>query len=129
LGYVMKEDAPESMIEGLRSVLAGKMYMSPDMSERVLRGLRDPNLGDAIQSLSRREFQVFSLIADGFGVLEIARKLGLKRKTIETYRKRLKEHLGVSNSNELRRLAVSWARSEMEATARSSTPLSQASGS
>jgi DNA-binding NarL/FixJ family response regulator len=112
LGYVNKQEAPAKVIEALRQVLAGKVYLSGTMTERLLKraaggaeaGVRLPG-----ETLSDRELTVFDMIGQGLATREIAERLHLSIKTVETYREHIKAKLGLKNSAELSRHAAQWA--------------------
>jgi DNA-binding NarL/FixJ family response regulator len=111
-GYVMKKEATDLVLTAIRRVLAGEVYLSERMASRMLRKLVHPGgaLEDAspVESLSAREFEVFNLIARGVGPSEIAQRLGLSVKTIETHREHIKEKLGLKDRAELTRYALQW---------------------
>ena len=110
-GYIMKQEVSEKIVEALRSVLRGEIYVSDEVRQRILLGIRTSG-GDAktppIERLSDRELEVFRLIGQGFGTRQIAKQLSLSVKTIETYRAHIKEKLNVDNATELVRYAVQW---------------------
>jgi DNA-binding NarL/FixJ family response regulator len=111
LGYINKEEAPDTVVEAIRHALAGKVYLSGRMTDRVLqlvagsdRELERP----AEASLSDRELEVFEHIGRGVGTRDIAERLGLSVKTIETYRENIKRKLALQSNTELIRRAVQW---------------------
>ena len=114
LGYINKQEAPERVVEAIRRVLAGEVYLSPMMTQRLLRASRS---GEGVQAsarlpserLSDRELTVFQMIGQGLATREIAERLHLSIKTIETYREHIKAKLGLKNSAELGRHATQWA--------------------
>jgi DNA-binding NarL/FixJ family response regulator len=110
-GYIMKKAAMDSLLVAIRRVLAGEIYLSDAMSARLLKKLMNP--GDVatspIDSLTDREFQVFRLIAEGVGPSEIANRLQLSVKTIETHREHIKEKLGLKSGTELTRFSLQWS--------------------
>ncbi len=110
MGYVSKTVAPEQVVEAMHQVLDGEVYLSPKMTRRLLkdvaRGGRDES--SSIERLSDRELEVFAWIGRGLTTREIADKLHLSIKTIETYRENIKNKLGVRTSAELVRSAVQW---------------------
>lgn len=112
LGYITKQQATEQIIEALRRVLAGKMYLSPEMSEQLLRravGGTDVALArDPLASLSDREMELFQLLGQGLSTQEIAKRMRISAKTAETYRARIKEKLGLGNGAELLHRAMQW---------------------
>ncbi|MDZ7793557.1 MAG: response regulator transcription factor [Spirochaetia bacterium] len=109
-GYIMKSEATENVMTAIRTVLKGSMYLSDDMQERML-SLFAGNLQketSLIDVLSDREFEVFRMIGDGLETREIAKRLTLSVKTIETYKSHLKTKLDLHSSTELIQRAVEW---------------------
>ncbi|RME84488.1 MAG: DNA-binding response regulator [Planctomycetota bacterium] len=110
LGYLMKEESSETFIQALKTVLAGEVYLSSRISKRLLfqmaRGKQEDQEG--VQQLSQREFEIFRLLGQGFKNKEIAEKLCLSPKTVETYRERIKIKLGFQCSAEVVRYAIQW---------------------
>ena len=111
-GYVMKEEIADKIVDAIRSVMAGNIYVSEEIRQRILLGIRggrrtDPN-ASPIERLSDRELEVFRLIGQGSGTRQVADKLHLSIKTIETYRAHIKEKLNLENATELVRHAVQW---------------------
>lgn len=114
-GYIMKHEPPEKILFAIRHILQGKIYLSPEIAEKILDGLtgtRPEQDAVSVNNLSDRELAVFQLIGQGFKPHEIAEKLFLSVKTIETYTSRLKKKLNVENATELRILAVNWQQTE-----------------
>ncbi len=112
LGYLNKQTARETLIEAIRTVLAGKTYLSPEMTERVVKsrvGRKFVPGQSPIESLSNRELQVLTLIGQGNTTGAIAKQLHLSVHTIDTYREKLKLKLDLANSAELNRFAAHWA--------------------
>ncbi len=111
-GYVMKQENAEVIIKALRRVLDGEVYVSPQMAARLLRHFTDTPRGrsarPAIEQLSDRELEVFEWIGRGLTTAEIARKLHLSVKTIETYRAHIKRKLDIRHATELVQHAVRW---------------------
>jgi DNA-binding NarL/FixJ family response regulator len=110
-GYVMKHRAVQELKDAIQRILQGGMYVSRDMSDRLLRimtrtggGIR----GNSMDLLSDREVEVFELIGRGLGNSEIAQRLHLSIKTIETYRARIKEKLELKDASELFQHALHW---------------------
>ncbi|MHC4574141.1 MAG: response regulator [Planctomycetota bacterium] len=113
-GYVMKQEATEQVITAIRKVLGGRLYISAKMGEKIVGKLVGGKceVGDSpVDSLSDRELEVFLLIGRGYGTRQIAEKLYLSVKTIETYRAHIKEKLNFSSSSELLQYAIQWVRS------------------
>lgn len=112
LGYVNKDQATEKIIEGIRRVLEGKVYLSDAMVETMLRrtvgGERRELMRSPLDALANRELEVFRLIGQGVKTAEIAKRLYLSVKTIETYRDRIREKLELSDGTELAHYATQW---------------------
>ncbi|MFM0566047.1 response regulator [Paraburkholderia sediminicola] len=113
-GYLMKLEATEHVVSAIREVLAGNIYLSAAMHEKLARALAGPQKMPAgpIASLSEREFQVLHLIGLGFSTREIAGKLNRSVKTIEAHRANIKEKLNIHSGNELMRFAIQWIDSQ-----------------
>jgi DNA-binding NarL/FixJ family response regulator len=112
VGYVSKHEASRTIVQALRTILAGKLYLSQKMTERLMQRAFGPKAGlerSPIESLTDRELEVFELIGDGLTIRQIAAKLQLSPKTIETHREHIKEKLNFKNTTELTRHAVQWA--------------------
>jgi DNA-binding NarL/FixJ family response regulator len=109
MGYINKQEPMEKVILAIRQVLQGAVYLSPRMSNRLLQavlgGSSDRN---PIETLSNRELEVFQLIGQGLTTKQIAERLDLSPKTIETHREKIKSKLNLANSIELSRHAVQW---------------------
>ena len=111
LGYVMKSEPTQSVVEAIRCVMRGEVYLSRRMASRILSKVvkgRGQNLGFAIDELTDREMAVFQMLGQGHNVEDIADRLNLSRKTVETYRRRAKEKLGFDTVAELLQYAVQW---------------------
>jgi DNA-binding NarL/FixJ family response regulator len=115
-GYVSKLERTEVVVEALRQVLDGRMWVSQTVSDRLLRSLasRSGTTARAPESpmevLTDRELEVFGLFGSGLGTKDIAARLGLSAKTVETHRAHLKEKLGFERSSELLVAAARWVR-------------------
>lgn len=107
-GYIMKQEAPGKVLNAIRRVAGGNVYVSDDISRRLLRGLVKPTKESPLASLSDREFQVFQFIGEGFAHQEIANNLNLSIKTIESHVERIKNKLSIKTGRELLRHAVEW---------------------
>ena len=111
MGYVSKTVDPEQVVEAIHQVLDGEVYLSPKMTRRLLKGMAlggQREDSSSIEALSDRELEVFAWIGRGLTTREIAVKLHLSSKTIETYRENIKHKLGVRTSADLMRRAVQW---------------------
>lgn len=112
-GYLMKKESAAKVIPALREVLAGKRYMSDVMKERMLDRLADgasPDERSPVDELSDRELDVFELIGEGLKTGEIAEKLHLSVKTVESYREQIKTKLKLESASELAQYAIQWSR-------------------
>lgn len=106
-GYVLKESAGPEVVAAVRSVHAGKRYLSQKIAATVLDDyIRERRTTTPLDDLSRRERQVLQLIAEGKSTAEIAKALFLSPKTVDTYRSRMMRKLGVGNFAALVRFAV-----------------------
>jgi len=111
-GYIMKQEGGKRLMEGIRRVLAGEIYVSDKMSKRILEifsGQRGTSNGSPVEKLTDREFEVFQLIGEGKATRDIAQKLHLSVKTVEVHRLHIKEKLELKTAAELIRFAVRWA--------------------
>jgi DNA-binding NarL/FixJ family response regulator len=104
-GYWMKTGTAEALVRAIDTVLGGELYVSPLVALQVLHKVIDPQVyGDPdVRNLSDRELHVFTLIAAGHGVGQIARELGISRKTVETHCEHIKLKLRYPNAEALRR--------------------------
>ena len=113
MGYITKDQATDQIVEAIRQILAGKVYLSEDMAAKLLHravGKREEQLSRSpLDTLSDRELEVFRWIGHGLKTQEIAIQLHLSVKTIETYRDRIREKFDLSDGTELARYAVQWA--------------------
>ena len=111
-GYVMKKEPAAVVIEAIRRVLEGRLYVSEAVKDRLLIALADeessvdraPN-----EVLSHRELQVFEMSGKGMSASDIAERLELSVKTIESYRTRARQKLNLRNVGELVQHAVVWS--------------------
>lgn len=111
LGYVNNHEPTQTIVKAIRQVLDDKVFLSERMSERLahrLIGGRAKVEGSAVESLSDRELEVFEMIGKGLTSSEIARKLHLGVKTVDTYRCRIKQKLKLTNMAQLARDATRW---------------------
>ena len=110
-GYINKAETTDKVFDAIHQVLQGKIYLSPRMTDRMLCraiGSEEHLTGSPIDTLSDRELEVFELIGQGLTTRQIAAKLHLSPKTVETYRENIKSKLNLNNATELTRHAVQW---------------------
>jgi DNA-binding NarL/FixJ family response regulator len=105
-GYVVKRSAAKEVVEAIRAVHAGQRYLSPRVADVVLEDYSDDKQDDPLSRLSAREREVLQLLAEGRTGAEIAQRLSLSQKTVETYRARLVEKLGIRDLAGLVRFAI-----------------------
>lgn len=111
MGYINKEKAIDDVVDAIRCVLDGNVYLSDRMSSRILRRVRDgePELASSpVDRLTDRELEVFELIGDGLGTADIAERLCLSPKTVDAHRQKIKRKLDLDSTSELMRYAVRW---------------------
>ena len=110
MGYINKRESIRKVVDAVRRVLRGEIYLSPQMDSQLLQraAVGQPLDHDPIETLSNRELEVFEMIGQGMNTQQIARKLGLSPRTIETHRKKIKTKLNLQNSAQLSRAAFQW---------------------
>ena len=108
-GYVQKQETPETVLQAMRAVLAGRAYVSPTVAERLAHSLvggGGPESRTSLDALSDRELEVLSLMGEGLTTQQIASQLHLSPKTVQSHRERLKLKLHLVSTAELVRYAV-----------------------
>jgi DNA-binding NarL/FixJ family response regulator len=105
-GYMNKESAPEELIAGVRKVLAGRLYVSSALAERLAMDLHEDAGRLPHEALSNREFEVLRMIALGKTVTEIAEELHLSVSTVSTHRARILQKMNMKTTSELIRYAL-----------------------
>jgi DNA-binding NarL/FixJ family response regulator len=117
-GYIMKQEATEKVLVALRRILAGEIYVSDRIANKMLKhyitgsGTLRPS---SIADLSDRELEVFRLIGEGHGTRQIAEELHLSVKTVESYQAHIKEKLSLRSARELMQHAIQWNMNEKTA--------------
>jgi DNA-binding NarL/FixJ family response regulator len=112
-GYVMKHEATDRVVTAIRRVLSGQIYVSENLAASMVGKLVTGPAGKdklSVERLSDRELEVFRFIGQGYGTREMAEKLHLSLKTIETYRAHIKEKLYLHDANDLLRTAIQWVK-------------------
>lgn len=116
-GYLMKTEADEVLLEGIRTVARSQVYLSPNVTERLLS--RADYGGDGAISpegrLTERELDVFTQMGYGKDTSQIARKLDLSPKTVGTHQRKIREKLGLDSTEKVRQRAVLWNRDQSTA--------------
>jgi DNA-binding NarL/FixJ family response regulator len=111
-GYIMKQEAPEKVVEAIRRVRDGGVVVSEELQARWLQRVvsgKEPKR-TAIETLTDRELAVFRLVGSGRSTRDIAEQLHLSVKTVESYRENIKEKLGIGSATELIQQATLWVR-------------------
>lgn len=110
LGYICKQVPSENIIEAIRTVSQGQLYLSPQMTQRIIQQNmgKNPKGLDPLECLSDRELAVFEFSGEGKSTKEIANYLHISAKTVETYKQHIKEKLGLENAVQLMQHAVKW---------------------
>jgi len=114
-GYIMKQEAGELLLKAIRKIFNGGIYVSEEINEKLLLGMaqgREDISKSPINQLSDRELEVFELTGKGNITREIAERLHLSVKTVESYRARIKTKLNLDNATELMMHAVKWVENE-----------------
>jgi len=110
-GYVMKQEALGNVVNAIHEVFAGRPYLSPAMSAKLITnfvGAPGEGQASATDRLSDRELEILELLGKGGEVREIAKALHISPKTVETHRAHIKEKLKLTNARQVTRFAVQW---------------------
>jgi len=108
-GYVLKDASPSEMVEAVREVSAGRRYLSRALSERAIDAYAEKAQAapaDAYDMLTTREREVLHLAAESSSTSEIAARLGISPRTVETHRENLMRKLGLQSQTDLIRYAL-----------------------
>lgn len=114
-GYVMKNKSPGSVVDAIRRVRDGELYLSAHISTNILNKVADRSTDQpdpSIDALTDRELAVFQMLGQGYGIETIKDRLNLARKTVETYRRRAMKKLGFDSMSELLQYAVEWTHTQ-----------------
>ncbi|MEZ0327018.1 MAG: response regulator [Fimbriimonas sp.] len=108
-GYITKHENSETLLRAIQRVLEGKTYLSDEMMENLVGKMAGRNAATSpVERLADRELEVFQLIGAGRTTREIAESLNLGMTTVDTYRTRIKDKLGLSSGTELIKFASRW---------------------
>lgn len=108
-GYLLKENASAELVRAIRAIQEGQLYLCPEVSTDIIASYRSgqlPNISPPGPLLSTREREVLKMLADGLRTKEIAERIGVSIKTVETYRHRLMDKLQLDSVAELTRYAI-----------------------
>jgi DNA-binding NarL/FixJ family response regulator len=113
-GYICKREPMPKIIEAVRQVLRGEIYLSPHMATSLLQraAAGKPLTSNPVETLSNRELQVFEMIGQGLNTVQIAEKLQLSPKTVESHRKLIKMKLNLRTAAQLSRAAFQWVQEQ-----------------
>ena len=111
-GYIMKDVAGDKIIDAIKTVMSGKIYLSDAEKERLYSFSCKANIKNddnffLIRKLTDRQLQIFSLIGKGHGTADIAAKLNLSCKTVDAHKENIKSKI-LCDSSQLRQLAIEW---------------------
>ncbi len=118
MGYINKQEAADKIIEAIRKILAGKIYISAEGSQLLFQRFlgKEPGQDESlIAPLSDREVEIFELLGHGQTARQIANQLHLSVRTVESHRGKIKSKLGMSSSAELNRQALLWVMQNQKA--------------
>jgi DNA-binding NarL/FixJ family response regulator len=113
-GYIMKAEAENQVINAIQTVMNNEIYLSENEKKRIKELSKNDKSNDSeepfdlISLLSDRQLQIFTLIGKGLGTVDIANKLNLSIKTIDTHKENIKIKLHCGSSAELRQMAIEW---------------------
>ncbi len=115
-GYVMKQEGKAVIVKAVRRILSGGTYLSDRITDRLLMSMSTGSRDDATKSpldlLSDRELEVFELTGHGLGAQDIADRMHISPKTVQSYQTRIKNKLNLDSARELVRRAVQWVEIE-----------------
>jgi DNA-binding NarL/FixJ family response regulator len=113
-GYIMKQEGAKRVMDAIRKVLSGEIYVSGAMSGKILEIFsgRRPTTQDPVAALSDRQFEIFQMIGQGKGTRAIADELRVSVKTVDAHRANIKEKLHLRSGVELMSYAVRWVESQ-----------------
>jgi len=110
-GYISKQEAPEEVVKAIRKVLEGQIHVSARVSGMILERLADTGKHmqlSGMDALSDREIEVFQLIGRGLNSHQISEQLKVGKSTVDSYRARIKEKLGIKSAAELYQRGAQW---------------------
>jgi DNA-binding NarL/FixJ family response regulator len=113
-GYIMKQEGGKKLMQAIRQVLGGQIYVSERISARILENFsgHHPESQSPVQKLSDREFEVFQLLGRGEGTRQIAQRLHLSIKTVEVHRANMRKKLELATGAELVHYAIRWSEAQ-----------------
>ena len=109
-GYVMEQSGCDNILKAIRHVLSGRIYLSPDISEKLLMEYtaHGKHPSSPLAALTEREFEVFQFIAQGKSTRQIAEQIHLSEKTVAVHRNHIRNKLKLGSPSELLQFAIRW---------------------
>ena len=110
-GYIMKQEMTDTIVKAIKRIMDGKIYLSENISFKLLNELlykQNEKINNSVEKLSDRELEILRFIGEGNKTQDIAKKLCISTKTVDTYKLRIKEKLNLEDSTELIKFAISW---------------------
>lgn len=113
-GYIMKNETGPRVMEAMKAVLSGKIWLSESIRNLIIEFMvgstatHSTSRFASVEKLSNREFEIFTMIGKGMGNYEIAQKLNLSVKTIDTHKEHIKLKLHLASSQDLLQYAIEW---------------------
>ena len=110
-GYVNKQECETTLLQAIRTVLAGRRYVSEEILQRLLNQAidgGDDSTGDPVERLSDRELEIFRLIGQGATPAAIAKQLHISPHTVDSHREKIRHKLDLANGRELMKRAMRW---------------------
>ena len=114
-GYLTKQEASKKIIDAIRRILRGEIYVSDKLAGALVRKVAGGNAeggGNVVDVLTDRELEVFQLLGQGLTVREVAERLFVSAKTVEAHREHIKQKLNFKSSSELLRFAIQYTLQE-----------------
>ena len=116
-GYIMKHEATDTLIQAIRLLLNGQLYVSDKMRTHLIQlFMSSGDENSSLSSLSSTEFDVFNLLGMNLSIRQIAEKLNRSSKTVESHCANIRKKLGLQSGRELNQYAIEWLRAEQDAT-------------
>jgi len=110
-GYVMKDRAPDCLVEAVRTVLKGGVFLSPEMTAKIMQTLASGKVG-GLTALTDRELEVYRYIGEGKSSREIAGIMGISIRTVDAHRTHIKDKLGLRDAADLTYQAIRWVENQ-----------------
>ncbi len=111
-GYMMKDRAPDQLVEAVKQVLGGGIFLSEEMTAKMMELIAGGGGGKSVSALSDRELEVFRAIGEGKSSREIAGQMGISIRTVDAHRTHIKEKMGLRDAPELNYEAIRWVESQ-----------------